>query len=240
MFVHYIWMQMHAPQDVFDKIHSHRIFFTSLGIPVKVWTEREIIDLIATKYSMYLSRYIKILNTIQRCDIARCFILHSEGGLYMDVDFRPLPGIRNFFQDNLLWNSTKVIVGHDDLMGVNNAWIYSSAGHEFWNFYLHSALEEVERPKFSNICISLLFPTWEIISSTGPGVYNKLKNKLEIDHRVYGEWGVHGEGSNPTWFNKTTCTQKTLVVSLMILGSVGFFISQLWGNSTPSYFSFDE
>ena len=72
MFVHYIWMQMHAPQDVFDKIYNHRIFFTSLGIPVKVWTQREIIDLIASKYSMYLSRYIKILNTIQRCDIARC------------------------------------------------------------------------------------------------------------------------------------------------------------------------
>jgi hypothetical protein len=86
------------------------------------------------------------------------------------------------------------------------------------------------------IIIVLQYPIYHLVYI----ITNTLKNKLEIDHRVYGEWGVHGEGSNPTWFNKTTCTQKTLVVSLMILGSVGFFISQLWGNSTPSYFSFDE
>ena len=231
---------MYAPEDVFDKIHNHRIFFTSMGIQVKIWTEREIIDLIATKYSMYLSRYIKMLNTIQRCDIARAFILHSEGGLYMDVDYRPLPAITNFFTDALLWGSTKVIVGDNDLMGVNNAWIYSSAGHDFWSLYLHSSFEEVELPKVSNICLSLVFPTWEIISSTGPGIYNKLKNKLEIDKRVFGEWGIHGENSIPTWFNKTTCTQKTLLVCMLVLGSVGFFMSQLWGSSTPSFFSFDD
>jgi mannosyltransferase OCH1-like enzyme len=233
-------MQSFCPQEIQEKLQHHRDFFSFFNIQVKVWTEREIVDLISTKYSMYLSRYIKILNTIQRCDIARAFILHSEGGVYMDVDYRPLVKFRDFFNDNLLWGSKKVIVGDNDLMGVNNAWIYSSAGHGFWNVYLHKAFREIESPRLSNIFLSLLFPTWEIISSTGPAVYNELRQNLEVEPRVFNEWGIHGENSTPTWFNKSTCTQKTLLVSMLVLGSVGFFISQLWGKATPSYFSFDD
>ena len=229
-------MQSFAPPDVIEKIQTHRDFFSFLSIQVKVWTEKEIVDLISTKYSMYLSRYMKVLNTIQRCDIARAFILHAHGGLYMDVDYRPLVKIRDFFSDKLQWGSKKVIVGDNDLMGVNNAWIYSSAGHGYWNVYLHHAFQEIESPKLSNIFISLLFPTWEIISSTGPGIYNKLKHNLEIEPRVFSEWGIHGENATPTWFNKSTCTQKTLLVSLMLLGSLGFFLSHVWGSTTPSLF----
>ena len=242
MFIHYIWMQEYAPSDILEKLESSKKFFQleNIQVPIRVWSEKEIVDLLAKSYPQYLHRYIRILNTIQRCDIARAFILHAHGGLYMDIDFRALPKIKDFFGDTLLWKSEKVIVGDNALMGVNNAWIYSNKGNKFWYIYLEYSFSELESPSLKNIFFRLLFPTWEVISSTGPGVYNALKKYLEIDSRVYGEWGNHGENSSPTWFNKSACTMQTLVVCILLLGWLGFVSNQILGDtSTPCLEGFE-
>ena len=241
--LHYIWMQDFAPSEIIEKLDNNKSFFRreNINVPIQLWSEREIVELIAEKYPQYLHRYIKILNTIQRCDIARAFILHAHGGLYMDIDYRALPKIKYFFDDSLLWNSHKVIVGDNELMGVNNAWIYSSKGNEFWFKYLDYSFSQVESPSLVNIIIRLVFPTWEVISSTGPEVYYRLKHYLEIDSRVYSEWGIHGENSSPTWFNKSACTIQTLIVGILVLGWIGFISSQVLGDEpTPGFFSFEE
>lgn len=236
-------MQDFAPAEILEKLEINRQFFHSqhINVQIKVWSEREIVELIAELYPQYLHRFIKILNTIQRCDIARAFILHAQGGLYMDIDYRALPKIKYFFEDALLWKSQKVIVGDNDLMGVNNAWIYSNKGNEFWFKYLEYSFLQVESPTIINILIRLVFPTWEVISSTGPEVYYRLKQHLEIDSRVFSEWGIHGEHSSPTWFNKSACTTQTLIVGILVLGWFGFISSQVWGaEGTPNFFSFEE
>jgi mannosyltransferase OCH1-like enzyme len=171
------------------------------------------------------------MNTIQRCDIARAFILHAHGGLYMDVDYVPNTSIKEFFNDPLLWRSHKIILGHNSLLGVNNAWIYSNSGNVFWDKYLSLAFSEIESPSLVNIFISLVFPTWSIISSTGPGVYYSLKRYVEVDNRVFEKWGVHGAGSQPTWFNKLACTQQTLIVMILCVCAIGF----MWGVPVPPY-----
>jgi len=239
MYIHYIWMQEYAPAEILERLELSKQFFhlENIQVPIRVWSEKEIIVLIAQSYPQYLSRFIKTLNTIQRCDIARAFILHAYGGLYMDIDFRALPKIKDFFNDALLWKSEKVIVGDSALMGVNNAWIYSNKGNDFWYKFLEYSFFQLESPSLRNILIRLLFPTWEVISSTGPGVYYALKQYLEIDSRVYGEWGNHGENSSPTWFNKSACTAQTLLVCILLLGWLGFLSTQLGGDTfTPSSF----
>jgi hypothetical protein len=124
-------------------------------------------------------------------------------------------------------------------MGVNNAWIYSNKGNDFWYKYLDYSFLQLESPSLQNIFIRLVFPTWEVISSTGPGVYYALKQHLEIDSRVYWEWGIHGENSSPTWFNKTACTVQTLLVCILLLGWFGFLSTQL-GRDTTTPTSFFE
>jgi mannosyltransferase OCH1-like enzyme len=216
-------MQEFAPIHIQKMIEQRKSFFSQ--VEVKLWNEKNIVELLARSYPNCLDRYLRIMNTIQRCDIARGFILHSYGGLYMDIDYEPNESIQEFFQDSLLWKSKKVIVGSNDLLGVNNAWIYSSSNHFFWEKYLSMAFSEVESPSLVNIFIGLVFPTWSIISSTGPEVYNKLKKFIEVDDRVYKKWGEHGRGSQPTWFNKLACTQQTLLVLLLIVFSFGFFFN---------------
>jgi len=218
-------MQEMAPLEVQQSIKKSQNLFSSLDpqVQVMVWSEKQIIDLLVQQYSHCLKRYLQVMNTIQRCDIARAFILHAHGGLYMDIDFNPNASMVEFFREPLLWNSHKVIVGQNSLLGVNNAWIYSNKGNLFWEKYLSLAFGEIESPTLLNIFISLVFPTWSIISSTGPEIYNKLREYLEIDARVYESWGEHGKNSQPTWFNKLACTQQTLMVLCLIVFSLGFF-----------------
>lgn len=221
-------MQEYMTAQTFQMIEKGKEFFSKElpNIKIKVWSEKQIIDLLATKYPDYLYRYIRILNTIQRCDLARGFILHSEGGLYMDIDYVPSKKIKTFFFDELLWTSHKIIVGNNSLLGVNNAWIYSNKGNLFWEKYLINAFSEVESPSLFNIFISIIFPTWATISSTGPIQFNKLVKLLEVDSRVFKQWGDHGIGSEPTWFNKKACTLQTLLVLISIVLSLGFLCSR--------------
>jgi mannosyltransferase OCH1-like enzyme len=221
MSVHFIWMQEFFPPLVHEQLRKQDQFFKPLGITVELWNESRIVELIAKQYPNYILKYIRILNTIQRCDLARAFILHAFGGVYMDIDYRPLESHLHFFSPG--WSlKEEVVVGDNDLLGVNNAWIYSSKGHSFWTMFLHQCFQEIENPSFRNICLKVLFPTWEVISSTGPAQYYSLKDYLRIEPRVYREWGIHGEDSEPSWFNKSVNIQQTLVVSLLLIGCIGF------------------
>lgn len=219
-------MQEFAPAHIQEKLKERKVFFDSLHITLKIWNESQIVQLIAKEYPLYLERYLKILNTIQRCDLARAFLLHFFGGVYMDVDFRPLEKHREFFIQDW-YKRDEVRVGTNELLGVNNAWIYSNKGNSFWYDYLDYAFAEIQEPALLNICIKIMFPTWEVISSTGPIVYYTLKDKLIVDSRVFGEWGMHGELAEPTWFNKSTNVKQTVLVSLLLLGCFGFFLTAM-------------
>jgi mannosyltransferase OCH1-like enzyme len=225
MSVHFIWMQEFFPPLVHQQLQNQKKFFKPLGITMELWNESRIVDFISKQYPQYILKYIRVLNTIQRCDLARAFILHAFGGVYMDIDYRPLEAYSQFFSPG--WNEREeVVVGENELLGVNNAWVYSSKGHSFWTKFLHQCFQEIENPSFQNICIKLFVPTWEVISSTGPAQYYSLKEFLRIEPRVYREWGKHGEDSEPTWFNKSANVQQTLVVSLLLIGCIGFFCTR--------------
>ena len=220
MKIHFIWMQgiNHAPQTLKQKLEKNNQKYKEWGHDVFVWSDSEIQHLIQTGYPDYVVWYNSILNIIQRCDVARAFILLSYGGLYTDIDFNP------HINPKLL-NDQEVIVGSDALMGANNAWIYSPPNHKFWlHHFIPFVQQQLVGPKLYDTFLSMLVPTWTVISSTGPQAYWALRKHLIVDPNVFTEYGIHGEGSSPTWFNKYKCTQQqSLTLLLLILSFIGLY-----------------
>jgi mannosyltransferase OCH1-like enzyme len=204
----------HAPPTTKQQLDRNTKKYKHWGHDVFVWSESEVQHLIESGFPEYKAWYNSILNIIQRCDVARAFILLSYGGLYTDIDFDPLI-------DPKLMNETEVIVGTDDLMGANNAWIYSPPNHKFWlTHFIPYAQQQLIGPKLIDTFLSMVVPTWSVISSTGPQAYWTLRHNLLMDPNVFKTYGIHGAGSSPTWFNKYKCTQQQSIVLVLLILSI--------------------
>lgn len=214
-----------APPSTRQNLDRNTQKYKHWGHDVFVWSESEIQHLIESGFPEYKGWYNSILNTIQRCDVARAFILLAYGGLYTDIDYDP-------FIDPKISNENEVIVGTDDLMGANNAWIYSPANHKFWlTHFIPYAQQQLVGPRLVDTFISMIVPTWSVISSTGPQAYWSLRPYLILDSNVFKTYGVHGVGSVPTWFNKYKCTQQQSIVIVLLFLS----IFALWTLFTTIY-----
>ncbi|CAF1063330.1 unnamed protein product, partial [Didymodactylos carnosus] len=56
---------------------------------VKLWTDKDISKLVYENYPSLWATYTSYSYQIQRADLARLIILHSEGGIYVDLDVFP-------------------------------------------------------------------------------------------------------------------------------------------------------
>lgn len=56
---------------------------------VKLWADDEALELITAKYAWLLQTYKEHSLNIQRADIARLLVVHTEGGIYSDLDVYP-------------------------------------------------------------------------------------------------------------------------------------------------------
>jgi mannosyltransferase OCH1-like enzyme len=212
MRIHFLWMQgiENAPHQTQKRLSQNAELYKSWGHEVGVWSDVEIQALVKKAYPNYRLWYNSILNGIQRCDVARAFLLHAYGGLYTDIDFDPI-------MDPPILDTTSVVVGSDALMGANNAWIYSPPQHTFWfDHYIPHVRQQLLGPKLWDTFVALVIPNYTIVSTTGPLAYWQLRRHLVLDSRVYSTFGKHGEGSSPTWFNKYTNTQQSLLVILIL------------------------
>ncbi|GKZ34427.1 hypothetical protein AbraIFM66950_004702 [Aspergillus brasiliensis] len=68
---------------------SWRAMFGPCNYTVKLWTDDDVLQLIKADYTWLLSTYEGYPHDIQRADIARLVIVHSEGGIYSDLDVYP-------------------------------------------------------------------------------------------------------------------------------------------------------
>jgi mannosyltransferase OCH1-like enzyme len=213
MKIHYLWMQgiEHAPHHTQQRLSHNAEVWKSWGHDVGIWSDVEIQALIKKAYPAHRLWYNSILNGIQRCDVARAFLLHTYGGLYTDIDYDPLI-------DPPITDEASVIVGSDALMGANNAWIYSPPQHAFWfDHYIPHVRQQLLGPRLWDTFVALVIPNWTIVSTTGPLAYWQLRRHLVLEPRVYTEFGKHGEGSSPTWFNKYANSQQSLLMILTLI-----------------------
>ncbi|GIK07115.1 hypothetical protein Aspvir_002770 [Aspergillus viridinutans] len=90
--VHQLWKTTDV-REYSTKITASRESWRAMLEPsnytVKLWTDDDVLELIKADYTWLLSTYEGYAHDIQRADIARLFIVHSEGGIYSDLDVYP-------------------------------------------------------------------------------------------------------------------------------------------------------
>jgi mannosyltransferase OCH1-like enzyme len=87
--IHQMWKTNHLLTYPIENSHSEwKKFYPNYEI--RLWTDEDLEILINTEEYKYLkSIYLSYPYSIQRADLSRLIILHSEGGIYADLDVFP-------------------------------------------------------------------------------------------------------------------------------------------------------
>ncbi|OJJ05539.1 hypothetical protein ASPVEDRAFT_138896 [Aspergillus versicolor CBS 583.65] len=90
--IHQIWKTANVEDystEIKPSHHAWKTMFEPLNYTVKLWTDDDILNLVKDKYPWLLQTYLGYPHNIQRADIARLLIVHTEGGTYADLDVYP-------------------------------------------------------------------------------------------------------------------------------------------------------
>ena len=106
----------------------------------RLHTDKDVLDLVQQKYVWLLPAYRRF-SSIQRADLARYLFLHSEGGVYADLDVELLKPLGTLLRAARVQNAS-VLIGQEPLAHavllegrrrqVCNAVLVSARGHPFW------------------------------------------------------------------------------------------------------------
>lgn len=96
------------------------------GYRYVLWTDESLRDLIASNYPWLLQTYDGYAHDTQRWDASRYAILHHHGGLYADLDLRPISSIEPMLRGH------KLLLPHTPNVGLTNALMASTKGHPFF------------------------------------------------------------------------------------------------------------
>ena len=91
-----------------------------------LWTDASLRELIAAEYPQMLALYDGYPHATQRWDASRYAILHHHGGLYADLDLRPVRRV-----DGLL-RGQHALLPHTPNIGLTNALMASTPRHPFF------------------------------------------------------------------------------------------------------------
>jgi len=153
------------------------------GWTYKLWTDQECEDFVSAVYPEFLAKYKSFPYPIQRFDAVRYLILHTYGGVYLDLDMFPLKAL------TFLESCTEFVVckepaeaagihGRDFI--VSNAFMASPPQHRFINHLLHDMLTYKSGFKDRNNLI---------LDTTGPffmsRVYKRRSDGVRLLHPAY-------------------------------------------------------
>lgn len=176
-----------AKYDV-ERAAWRRFAPASKGFEVRVWDEAAILDLLQQReYAQWLPLYRQATRLISRADIGRIIILHRYGGMYADMDYRPLRDVEGFLQD--VWRdaaattSTAGTFKHVALAGrmkkamVNNAFMATTPRNPLWTHYMLPLMQHMATPALQPWwarTLSRLFPDFRVTRETGPYLWTRL------------------------------------------------------------------
>ncbi|GLB08356.1 hypothetical protein AtubIFM57258_004245 [Aspergillus tubingensis] len=129
---------------------------------VKLWTDDDVLELIKAHYAWMLSTYEGYPHDIQRADIARLLIVHSEGGIYSDLDVNPKSAERIRCLQRLQFQA--IFSPTTGTLGLSNHFFMARPGSPFLEWALHEAKRRSSRLASRGI----LLPYLQVFWSTGP------------------------------------------------------------------------
>jgi mannosyltransferase OCH1-like enzyme len=154
------------------------VFCRDNKIELRFWNEEEVETLIEEHYPEFFETYHEFPHKIQKVDFAKYIILHKFGGIYLDMDVKPLQSLEDLFKRDFFfvrWNSDKNNKPYNAVMGTS---MFSPL---FYEILLHSC-ESFEEKKDMPI-----YKKWFgrfVFQTTGHFMLNRVlkKNKISIDN----------------------------------------------------------
>jgi mannosyltransferase OCH1-like enzyme len=151
--IHQIWFQGESllPDKYVERVRQMKNYY--LG-GYTLWDNVQIRNLIQQKYSHLLTTYDEYTEMITKIDLAKYVILHSEGGLYIDMDMEEkydgslgdvinLYGTKLIFYTHDLPTSLEAVARRSPM--INNNFMYSPyPKHLFYEL----VLEEVPKRSY--------------------------------------------------------------------------------------------
>lgn len=147
------------------------------------WDESKIHKLIHDNYHIYYDFYTSYPEMIQKIDVAKYFILHYYGGVYCDIDVTCIKNIDNLLIHDLIFSEMNLSFIQRFLIRsinknniyVNNHFIGSSPGHNFW-YIVFDNLEACLK-RTSNLTNGSY-----IAQTTGPLFLSNMISKYKSDN----------------------------------------------------------
>lgn len=219
--IHLVFLNKHEKYPEVFAMCVERIKALHPQWDIEIYNEDEAIEIITQHLPYLLPLYNGYTHLVQKADLFRIILVYLFGGFYLDMDmycFKPLDDLRRF---NLVLGEEKTLseimctqLGLNERVRIANYMFGSIAGHPFWLFFLHAAL---------NVSFRKIISENDILETTGPGllsnVFGQLKNKykdivllentdrdclIEGSHKVscyFGNYAAHLHQGTWRWGN---------------------------------------
>lgn len=160
--IHQIWKTSNTSSYPAHASHdSWKARYEPMGYTVKLWTDDDIAALIKTNYSWLLPTYNGYGRNIQRADLGRLVVVHSEGGIYADLDVHPR-SIDGLMCLQILGQQA-IFAPTGGTAGLSNHFFMAEQGADF----LEWGLQEAKR-RGGSASKWILLPYLKVFWSTGP------------------------------------------------------------------------
>ncbi|KAL7674930.1 hypothetical protein ACOME3_001202 [Neoechinorhynchus agilis] len=224
-FIHMIWLQGEPPDKYKTNVDECMALNPSWSL--SMWTNVKIIDMMEMEYSNFVDLYDELAIN-EKTDLARFMILHSRGGIYLDIDHKCL----KTFTDDVFGarNNTDVILRKIGL-GLSTSFMASAKGADF----ILKLMETVGTRKFWFLRFS---PYLHSMFSTGPVAltmfyysYGGPSKIVVIPNQVANRIFVHfREGTWHTWDGKLFffINNHAVLVIMILVVTVGLIFRRLW------------
>ncbi|CAI7663994.1 unnamed protein product [Penicillium palitans] len=202
--VHQIWKTTNIQEYSTEMKASHESWKTMLepqNYTVKLWTDDDILELIKTKYTWLLPTYIGYPHNIQRADIARLLVVHTEGGIYTDLDVYPMSAEQIQCLKRL--GLQAIFSPTAGTLGLSNHFFMAERGSPLLQWVLYEAKRR------GLVSRRIVLPYLEVFWSTGPimltaafrkyaWIYGTLRDDVGLIDEKYGG-AVIGHAAGRSW-----------------------------------------
>ncbi|KAF6820954.1 mipc synthase [Colletotrichum sojae] len=235
--IHQIWKTADVTTYPAQPSHeSWKAMFEPMNYTVRLWTDEDVLALIRNSYTWLLSTYEGYPHNIQRADLARLIVIHSEGGIYADLDVHPRSVEELMCLQQLGLQGIFGATGGN--AGMSNHFFMAEKGSDF----LQWALEEAKR-RGGAASKRIILPYLRVFWSTGPlmltsvfrqyvWMYGELKPQIALLDESYAR-KVFGHAAGRSWHGSdgrllNYISDHVQVTSLLIvLGSLGAILALL-------------
>ncbi|KAH8782659.1 hypothetical protein F5883DRAFT_482030 [Diaporthe sp. PMI_573] len=186
--IHQIWKTSNTSSYPAHASHdSWKAHYKPMGYTVKLWTDDDIATLIKTNYTWLLPTYNGYNRNIQRADLGRLVVIHSEGGIYADLDVHPrsVDGLMCLQIQGL----QAIFAPTGGTVGLSNHFFMAEQGADF----LEWTLQEAKR-RGGSASKWILLPYLKVFWSTGPlmltGAFRQyawMYGKVQVDVALLDE-----------------------------------------------------